>query len=504
MVFEGTIASLLTSLISKYACAKGSDVGLGIRGGYLSLENVELKVDVLNSDALPFRISSGKLGKLKAQIPWYAMGSKPVELYGENLYLLAEPKRSEDSQKNCNSREKSSNEASVSNLMKETEDHEAEVDDESTKWYTTKLGRLGLNVSVELYNVCFEYKDEDCEVSIRLASFVSFSTDSQWRMSKSAIIDVPFGTPFLFRKLFGFSGLLIYSRRREKSNARIERTPLIDGLNFEVRLTLSTTSTVNSPSVMDIEVELDEPYVSFSNQQLAFLERLYSKDSGKLESAQSIVDAVANSALIYGEVKPTNVLNTDENMGKCGGLGWFSSVWHAIVGESLGEDDTADVLGVNSWNVNIQKDLDKAKNAIDRAADSGGRIYSIRIRTEDRRAREENEKLLIELNRAKETIQQLMPYKEQLESYEQQLTASEEHIQYLRDKNGMLLKDIEELEALFSESSRNKDAVIRELEAALSKAERNLVETQKNSSGEEWQVTRDIRKRDSGKGLKLL
>jgi hypothetical protein len=58
MVFEGTIASLLTSLISRYANAKGSDVGLGIRGGYLSLENVDLNIDVLNDANLPFSITS--------------------------------------------------------------------------------------------------------------------------------------------------------------------------------------------------------------------------------------------------------------------------------------------------------------------------------------------------------------------------------------------------------------------------------------------------------------
>jgi hypothetical protein len=33
----------------------------------------------------------GRLGKLKAQIPWYALGSKPVQIYGENLYITAKP-----------------------------------------------------------------------------------------------------------------------------------------------------------------------------------------------------------------------------------------------------------------------------------------------------------------------------------------------------------------------------------------------------------------------------
>lgn len=60
------------------------------------------------------------------------------------------------------------------------------------------------------------------------------------------------------------------------------------------------------------------------------------------------------------------------------------------------------------------------------------------------------------------------------------------------------------MEKLFSESSRNKDAVIRELEAALSKAEKNLSQVQNSETSEDWFAPRDIRKRDSGRGLKLL
>ncbi|GJQ12217.1 hypothetical protein GpartN1_g4008.t1 [Galdieria partita] len=506
MVLEGTIASILTSLISRYANAKGSDVGLGIRGGYLSLENVDLKVDVLNEANLPFYITSGRLGKLKAQIPWYALGSKPVEIYGENLYITAKPhsvdkERKASEESNVVERIKS---AQVE-VPKGSEPMAAdEVDEETSKWYTTKLGRLGANIFLEVYNICFTYQDNDCEVCIRLASVKTFSADANWNTSNHPVMDASYGSPFLFRKVFRVSGLSITSQSRSKIS--IERVPLIDGLNFEVHLALSTTSQLKSPSLTDIEVELDEFFFTYSDRQLAFLKRLFSpamQDSQVTwdNDTNTLIESVVKNAIEEPDINESNALEDDSS---CASSGWLFHVWNAIVGESVVEDDTADILGVNVLDKNTKEDLEKASAAVEKARDAGGRVYSIRIRTEDRRSRRENEKLIKQLEEAKTEIEQLKLYKQKSEEYQKALEEEKEQVEYLKERNRMLLNDVDEMEKLFSESSRNKDAVIRELEAALSKAEKNLSQVQNSDTSDEWFAPRDIRKRDSGRGLKLL
>jgi len=464
----------------------------------------------------------GRLGKLKAQIPWYALGSKPVQIYGENLYITAKP-YSADS--NHSRKESVSVEDSKGTHKENSEPSGAEdVDEETSKWYTTKLGRLGANVFVELYNICFTYQDDDCEVCIRLASFVTFSADAQWNQSKLPIMDASYGSPFLFRKVFRFSGLSIISQSKAKSQT--ERAPLIDGLNFEIRLELSTTSKLKSPSLTDVQVELDELFLTYSDRQLAFLKRIFSQDlpdskvTPEMDSNTLIESVVKSAAVEPSDIVDSDTANEDES--SCAGSGWLSHVWNAIVGESVVEDDTADIFGVDRLDSSFIEDRRKAFAAVKRARDAGGRIYSIRIRTEDRRAREENEKLRKQLEQVKAEVEQLKWYKEvcqhsllllflalsyypkKYEEYERALEKEQEEVEYLKRRNRMLLDDVDEMEKLFSESSRNKDAVIRELEAALSKAEKNLSQVQNSETSEDWFAPRDIRKRDSGRGLKLL
>ncbi|GJD08202.1 Putative vacuolar protein sorting-associated protein 13F [Galdieria sulphuraria] len=478
MVLEGTFASILTSLISRYANARGSDVGLGIRGGYLSLENVDLKIDVLNDANLPFCITSGRLGKLKAQIPWYALGSKPVEIYGENLYITAKPHsmdKESKSNEECNVVENPKG-TQVEKLKSSELVGADEVDEETTKWYTTKLGRLGANVFLELYNICFTYQDNDCEVCIRVASVITFSADANWNMSSHPVMDASYGSPFLFRKVFRVSGLSITSQSRVKLST--ERVPLVDGLNFEIRLALSTTSQLKSPSLTDIEVELDEFFLTYSDRQLAFLKRVFSQDVQDPQvtsdiGTNTLIESVVKNAIESSNINDTESANEDDS-------------------SCASSDDTADILGVNILDKNTKEDFEKASVAVEKARDAGGRIYSFRIRTEDRRARQENDKLRKQLEEARAEIEQLKLYKQKSEEYEKALDEDKEQIKYLKEKNRMLLNDVDEMEKLFSESSRNKDAVIRELEAALSKAEKNLSQVQSSDTSEEWFAPRDI------------
>jgi len=92
-MFDGTLASWLQALTQEYLVTKGSDVRVGIHGGHLALDNVELRVETINKhlrDAkIPFLVIKASVGRFRVHVPWSALTSSPVEVYMENVHLLA-------------------------------------------------------------------------------------------------------------------------------------------------------------------------------------------------------------------------------------------------------------------------------------------------------------------------------------------------------------------------------------------------------------------------------
>lgn len=57
-MFEKTLAGVLKSQLRQWVKVRASDVGVGINGGHLVLDNVELRADALNTLALPVKVIS--------------------------------------------------------------------------------------------------------------------------------------------------------------------------------------------------------------------------------------------------------------------------------------------------------------------------------------------------------------------------------------------------------------------------------------------------------------
>ncbi|GBG32469.1 Vacuolar protein sorting-associated protein 13C [Hondaea fermentalgiana] len=107
---------------------------LAVWAGEIDLEGLELKKEVLDSLRLPLTIHCGHISKFKVLVPWSKLGSQPVEVHIDGVYLLArlapeDEDKEEDDEEGGEEGEEAANDENVS---KASTDHEAEsvVDDD--------------------------------------------------------------------------------------------------------------------------------------------------------------------------------------------------------------------------------------------------------------------------------------------------------------------------------------------------------------------------------------
>lgn len=161
-MLHNTLSALLVSVASRYAKLSPSDVGIGIGGGRLVVDDVQLRTDTLNGPGTPFEILHGRAGRLRVHVPWGALTSSPVKVYLENVHLIASPKKHSQSSSSSPTPPPSSK---LQNPY---------------PWHQTNVGRLLFNVSVELYGLKVEYRDTACVGVLSIASLYAFSAGPDW------------------------------------------------------------------------------------------------------------------------------------------------------------------------------------------------------------------------------------------------------------------------------------------------------------------------------------
>ncbi|EFN57975.1 hypothetical protein CHLNCDRAFT_13140, partial [Chlorella variabilis] len=92
-MFEGYVVYYLNQYLGKYV--DGIDqksLRISIYKGDVVLRNLQLKPDALAGLDLPVTVRAGLLGSLTLKVPWSSLGTVPVEVKIDRLYLLASPK----------------------------------------------------------------------------------------------------------------------------------------------------------------------------------------------------------------------------------------------------------------------------------------------------------------------------------------------------------------------------------------------------------------------------
>lgn len=235
-MLHNTLSALLVSLTSRYAKLSPSDVGIGIGGGRLVIDNVELRADTFNGPHLPFHVHQGRAGRLRVNVPWRALSSTPVQLYLENVHLIAGPKSTPtsdadgsksggtESAKSTSPKPRLPSQAPPPPIPPITNRDQAQV-----PWHQTNIGRLLFNVSVEIYGLKIEYRDDDCIAIMSVASLRAFSAGPDWTMRFVSFApdldhDRPDATAVSMRKTVNLNGVHIVMIPRIKPRLDVSAT----------------------------------------------------------------------------------------------------------------------------------------------------------------------------------------------------------------------------------------------------------------------------------------
>ncbi|XP_036860152.2 intermembrane lipid transfer protein VPS13C isoform X2 [Manis javanica] len=92
MVLESVVADLLNRFLGDYVeNLNKSQLKLGIWGGNVALDNLQIKENALSELDVPFKVKTGQIDKLTLKIPWKNLYGEAVVATLEGLYLLVVP-----------------------------------------------------------------------------------------------------------------------------------------------------------------------------------------------------------------------------------------------------------------------------------------------------------------------------------------------------------------------------------------------------------------------------
>uniref|UniRef100_A0A8D1TM35 Vacuolar protein sorting 13 homolog C n=1 Tax=Sus scrofa TaxID=9823 RepID=A0A8D1TM35_PIG len=92
MVLESVVADLLNRFLGDYVeNLNKSQLKLGIWGGNVALDNLQIKENALSELDVPFKVKAGQIDKLTLKIPWKNLYGEAVVATLEGLYLLIVP-----------------------------------------------------------------------------------------------------------------------------------------------------------------------------------------------------------------------------------------------------------------------------------------------------------------------------------------------------------------------------------------------------------------------------
>jgi len=91
-MFEKVLEKILLNNVGQFIDGiDKNNLKIGIWSGDIVIQNIAVKPEVLAMLDLPFRMRYSFVGKLSVSVPWKSLGSKPVEVFLEDVFIIVEP-----------------------------------------------------------------------------------------------------------------------------------------------------------------------------------------------------------------------------------------------------------------------------------------------------------------------------------------------------------------------------------------------------------------------------
>uniref|UniRef100_A0A8D1HN91 Vacuolar protein sorting 13 homolog C n=1 Tax=Sus scrofa TaxID=9823 RepID=A0A8D1HN91_PIG len=165
MVLESVVADLLNRFLGDYVeNLNKSQLKLGIWGGNVALDNLQIKENALSELDVPFKVKAGQIDKLTLKIPWKNLYGEAVVATLEGLYLLIVPgasikydaEKEEKSLQDSKQKELSRIEEALQKAAEKDKPKEAKKDTFLEKLATQVIK----NVQVKITDIHIKYEDD--------------------------------------------------------------------------------------------------------------------------------------------------------------------------------------------------------------------------------------------------------------------------------------------------------------------------------------------------------
>ncbi|KAM6119483.1 intermembrane lipid transfer protein VPS13C [Pterocles gutturalis] len=194
MVLESVVADLLNRFLGDYVeNLNKSQLKLGIWGGNVELENLQIKENALSELDVPFRVKVGQIDKLTLKIPWKNLYGEAVVATLEGLYLLVVPGASIKYDAEKEEKYLQDNKQKELARIEEALQKAAEKDKPKEEKKDTFLEKLATqvikNVQVKITGIHVKYEDDitdpQCPISLgmTLGELSLLTTNEKWTPS---------------------------------------------------------------------------------------------------------------------------------------------------------------------------------------------------------------------------------------------------------------------------------------------------------------------------------
>ncbi|XP_029431385.1 vacuolar protein sorting-associated protein 13C isoform X2 [Rhinatrema bivittatum] len=165
MVLESVVADLLNRFLGDYVeNLDRSQLKLGIWGGNVALENLQIKENALSELDVPVKVKAGQIDKLTLKIPWKNLYGEAVVAALEGLYILVVPgasiKYDVEKEEKLLQEAKQKELLRIENALQKAAEKE-KLKEEKKDTFLEKLATQVIkNLQVKITNIHIRYEDD--------------------------------------------------------------------------------------------------------------------------------------------------------------------------------------------------------------------------------------------------------------------------------------------------------------------------------------------------------
>ncbi|XP_065177924.1 uncharacterized protein LOC135808631 [Sycon ciliatum] len=331
-MLEGYITPLLTSYLQKYVKnIKPSDLKLSIWGGDVVLNNLELRLNVLEELVpIPIRFVSGRIRELKIHVPWTALSYEAVVVSIDTIECVLEWNENKHSANSQSASFGDADTAAASAGDKAAQQEAASAAGAPPGYVQGLINKITNNFTLNVTNLVLKYVEDDMVLSVSVPEVDFSPANANW---EKEFVDAS-TMACLLRKLVNVRDMtLCLDGRTESGSIDVYQEPLLYKCSFVCRMLIN-----NDPAEIDhfplgtsVQVLVERGELSFNDWQLPKFNRFIMHFIDLYKEKLAVLNAVATAGH-----NMTSSANDEEALAKADSKGASST---ADPGQSSGNLD---------------------------------------------------------------------------------------------------------------------------------------------------------------------